>query len=151
MSTLIVHELGQSADDPVQEITIKDTNVNLTNVRLDLYRHNSPAGSLVVRVKDQNDRQIAESNSVTITSIGSDSYFHGWVTFNVTAALRKEQSYRFTLDSSGYSFSEAAYVGWNKQWDRPVSDISYSAPNADYSSALGLQLWEQNDFRRGNQ
>lgn len=136
---LLVHEL---IDELSQEMTTPNEVVQLEAVRPHLYKHNSPAGSVKVQITDLNDELIAESNTVLITDISDESFFHGYVTFEIDAQLRPETTYRFKLLSVGYTFAENAYVGVCNGFDLSKYEANYS-PSEGASSSLDIELWRR--------
>ena len=114
---ILVHELGLTGtyDDGRrrQRITVGDKRMDMTAIRLHLYKHLAPAGSLYVQLQDSNGVKIKDSDSVTIASISSLNYFHGMVTFDLEVSLRRNTVYWFELLSSGgYSYAAGAHIAW---------------------------------------
>lgn len=134
---LVVHELSSTLE---QEL-LSDKNTILESVRPHLYRHGHPDGSLQIEVLDDSDTVIGTSNSVPISTIGSQDYFHGYVRFDVNAGLKRDQFYKFRLLTSGYTFSESAYIGWCGDYD--LKKYPYSSPVEPIHSPLDLELYER--------
>lgn len=116
MSQILVHELGLTGtyDDGRrrQRILVKDANQHITAVRLHIYKHGSPAGSLYVQLQDASGNKMKDSDAVTIASLSSLSYFHGMVKFSITASLKRNTAYWLELKGSGYSYGANAHVAW---------------------------------------
>lgn len=131
-----------------QLMTVGDEHIDVTNIRPHIYKHLAPAGSLSIEIRDTNNRVIATSNSVTITDISGSNYFHGYVKFDINAHLKSGESYYIALKSSGYTFSEAAWVGWCTDYDLRKYDADYSQATG-FCSAMDLEIWEKRDRIRG--
>lgn len=86
-------------------------------VRLHLYKHGSPAGSVFVEIQDERGQMIAKSEVLPIESISEALYFHGQIRFFIKAYLQPAVVYRLVLKSEGYSFTESEYVGWCCDFD----------------------------------
>lgn len=109
-------------------------------IRIHLYRHNAPAGSLSVRIADTNGRSIAVSDTVAISSIPSGNFYHGYIRFLIQCSLKKSEQYRVYLNSSGYSFSESAYIGWCNDFDLRKYPTAYT-PSSALAAPLDLEVW----------
>lgn len=148
---LIVNELGLSNDNELfQEITVGDHSRFVTNIRPHLYRHNSPAGSLRMEVRDLNDQVAATSDIVAISSIdpGND-FFHGEIRFSLDFGFQAGASYRvYLVGVSGYTFSESAYIGWCRDFDLRKYPVDYT-PATGMNSALLMELWDNRFSREG--
>lgn len=109
---LIVHELVTTLSQTVR----CDSTSNVIAVRVKLYKHNSPSGSLQLQIK-HNSQVIATSETIAISSVSGAAYFHGLIRFYISAQLQAGQTYEITLVPTGYTFSEPAYVGWCADFD----------------------------------
>jgi hypothetical protein len=139
---LVVHELLTGATD-LQQIVTPDRNTIVEAIRPHLYRHNFASGSLKVQILDGSDVLLAESAAVAISSIDTANYFHGYVRFDVTAYLAKDTPYKVRLvNAGGYTFSEAAYVGWVNGYDLGKYPPS-TVPANDQYYPLDLEIWER--------
>lgn len=137
---LVVHELK---DDGVSQVLRATRNVIVEAIRPHIYRHNFAAGSLKVQILDSENTLVAESEAVNISSIGSEDFFHGYVRFYINAYLAKDQDYKFKLvGAGGYSFSEAAYIGWCNGFDLGKYTKTYSNMNS-LQEPLDLEVWER--------
>lgn len=147
---LLVEELGKDFSFLQQKMTVGDQDVVVRAVRPHLYKHNNPAGSLKVQIYDDSLVLVAESSLVTVQSItdATDAFFHGYVRFYVDAALKKNNDYYIRLVSSGYTFSEASYIGLCKDFDLRKYEADYS-PNAGLNSAFDLEIWELKNVKKG--
>lgn len=142
--TLIVHELGLDATPTFQELT-PSKNTIVEAVRPHIIRYASPSGSLQVRIADSTGATIATSEVVSMASIGTGTYWHGHIKFDVDTYLRKDTTYRFYIEGvSGYSFSESAYIGVCKEFENKKYPASYT-PSTDFDSALDLEIWERKE------
>lgn len=134
---LIVHELNTSLYQSMRA----PKNVEVGAVRPHLYLHNIPAGSLKMQILTEDGTLLSESNTVAISSITASPEFHGYVRFDISANLKKDNLYRFLLlATGGYSFSEAAYCGWCNDYDlqkyERETPITFSV-----QAPLDLEIW----------
>lgn len=137
---LCVHELTASG---VEQVLTAPKNTVLVAVRPHLYRHNLPAGTLAIEIRDASDTLLATSNSVNIADIGSDNFYHGYIRFDVSVGLKKDQQYKFRLvGADGYTFDESAYVGWCNDFDLSKYEAGY-VPASLLQRPLDLECWER--------
>jgi len=140
---LLVNELDTIITQ--QDVTTS-RKVLMTAIRAHLYRHNFPTGSVKIELRDENQRYITETETLAISALdivpaSGANFFHGHVRFYISHPLQANKTYYFRLVGVGYTFSEAAYVGWCKDFDLRVYEPDYT-PNVGYNSALGLQIFE---------
>jgi len=157
MSELVVHELGlNSGGDFPQDVlkqpfTVGNQNLNVANVTVHIYRHNSPAGTVRLQLLDTNSRLIDESTPVTISTIGSDNFFHGLFTFVFDIGLKANRNYILAMASAGgYVFAEGAYVGWVTDFGNVTKKHPFS-PNKDFSSPMDLKFWIKVKNQKGQE
>lgn len=135
---LVVHELY--AQGLKQRIKVTE-NLNIVSIRPHLYKHLSPAGSFKLELLDENEQKIDESETLTMASVSSANYFHGYVRVNCTFALKKNTEYYIKLVGSGYTFNESAWFGWCNDYDLRKVEASYTR-NQGYYGALDMELWD---------
>jgi hypothetical protein len=134
---LQVHELETELKQKFRAVD----NVNMYGVRLHLYRHLLPVGSLFVELRNSNNVLIKTSEVIDIADIPqTEDYFHGYIRFLISHPLREGLEYFLALKSTGYSFSESAFIGWCNDFDLRRVRSNY-APNAGISAPLGFELW----------
>ena len=136
---LIVHELKESG---VTQVLKPNRNVMVEAVRPHIYRHNLPAGEFFLEILNADEEVIATSAPVLASSIGGNSFFHGYVRFDIKAGLKKNQVYTFRLSATDYEFSESAYIAWVNGFDLG----KYPLPNQAATSIqapLDLEVWER--------
>lgn len=121
---------------------------NVVLVRPRLYRHASPAGTVVIQLQDDNGNLIATSNSRSIAGIGTGTYWHGYADFTIAAALVPNTVYRWVLVQSGYTFGEPAYLGWCNAWDSGAYEGSYGNTKG-YNAPFDLQVWSREQLAKG--
>jgi len=149
---LVVFELGLTGSfgntQLSQQIrTTKD--VQLEAIRPHLYVEDNPSGSLFIEVQDNNNKTIATSNAVTVSSItGGSTYFHGYVRFDILIGLRESVAYNVALKSTGYTYSPTSFVGWANDFDLRKAIASVPSP-VGVSSPLDMELWERKQVMRG--
>lgn len=137
---LMVNELNTF--DLYQELTTPDRVVQVVHLRPHLYKHLAPAGSFYMQVQDTNGKKIKDSNALTAAEISSSNYFHGYIRFDISVTLRPETTYRFALMSTGYTFSESAFIGWCNDWDYFRYTRDYT-PAYDAQCPLDLEIWDK--------
>lgn len=137
---LIVNELNTFA--LYQEMTTPDRVIQVVHLRPHLYKHLAPAGSFYMQIQDENGKKIVDSNSLSANDISASNYFHGYIRFDISATLRPETTYRFALKSTGYTFSESAYIGWCNDWDHDRYARDYTPANESVYP-LDLEIWDK--------
>ena len=125
---LIVVELNEQ---PLSQKVVAPAILNIEAIRLHVYKHDYPAGTLKVQITDLNDFVLAESNEVDISDITGD-YYHGQIKFDINFQTDKEAEYKIKLLSTGYSFSESQYIGW-------CLDFDFNTYVQDYQKLSNLQ------------
>ncbi len=141
---LIVYELLTSR---TQELTT-DGIKQVYAVRPHLYRKASPAGTIKVQIKTMADVLVAESDAVSIASLGSGTYWHGYRRFVVSASLAANTEYKFVVVTSGYTFGESAYVAWVSGLDLGNYATGYVVTD-DFHSPLDLEVWTRKQVTKG--
>jgi len=132
---LHVHELYTELSQEVQSGAI----VNVEAVRLHLYKHNNPAGSLTVEIRNENG-VVAVGETLLISDISSEPFFHGMVRFYINAQLKNNTAYKIVLKHSGYTFSEPAYVGWATDFDFNTYDKT-PTPSHALLNPFDYEVW----------
>lgn len=141
---LQVHDLHTELKQKIRATA----NVDMYALRLHLYRHLLPAGSLSVELRNSSNVLIKSSALMPISSIPhTQNYFHGYVRFILEYPLREGLEYFIALKSTGYTYSGSAFIGWCNDFDLKRVDSNY-APNAGISAPLGLELWAYEMTRR---
>ena len=142
---LIVHELLTELS---QDIATDYKVHQVVSVRPHLYRHGSPAGSVALEIRDAEGNTVAASNTRSIDSIGSGTYWHGYAEFQISAQLMKDTSYRLVLTASGYTFDESGYLGWCNGFDLGKYEAGYS-PSQWFSAPLDFEVWSRAQVKKG--
>lgn len=141
---LILDELKTTLE---QEIT-PTLNASVMHIRPHLYIENNPSGSVKVQVLSEGV-VIAESSEVSISSITSATYAHGYIRFDVDVFLKENVTYKLRLaPGTGYSFSGSAFVGWCKDFDLRKYATAYSA-SSGLRSAYDYEVWGRETVRKG--
>lgn len=133
---LLVIELYSNLEQAI----IPDTIQQVEAVRIHLYKHNTPAGSLQVLIKD-GDTTIATSQIVNISDISEADFFHGQVTFEINVQLLKSKEYKILLQASGYTFTESAYVGWCRDFDFKTYPKGFEDRGSNLKSGFDYEIW----------
>jgi hypothetical protein len=116
-------------------------------VRPHLYRHGSPAGTCAIQIQTTSGTVLATSASMNISAIGSNTYWHGYQRFIISASLAANTTYRFVLITSGYAYSSSAYFGWVNGRDLGKYAPTYAAAGYDYP--LDLEVWTRQVIAKG--
>lgn len=136
---LVYTELKNVASQKIK--ILRDANILF--VRPHVFKKGNPAGSLRINIKDSNGFLIERSSVVTIASISTFNFAHGYLRFDLTTPLKKDFIYILELEGfSGYSFSETNHIGFCKDFDLRKVTADFS-PNTGLNSALDLELWER--------
>lgn len=122
---------------------------NVRHIRPHLFRKGAPAGGLKLEVRDANGGLIATSNTVLNSAIGSLTYAHGYVKFDVTVQLASEQIYEVALvPTGGYSFAESDWIGWCNGYD--LGKYPEITPTSgSFNKPLDLEIWEFKQVVKG--
>jgi hypothetical protein len=140
---LVVHEL---VTELKQKITAT-VDQNVYSIRPHLYKNLAPAGSLTIEVRDENDLLIAESSSLSIGSIPSGNYYHGYVEFMIDCQMKANTDYYVALVPNGYTFSDSAFIGWCNDFDLSKyasDDVLAIGANAP----LDMEIWAKREQGR---
>lgn len=137
---LIVHELTQGSN--LNQTFTAPRDCNIVAVRPHILRYGLPSGNLQLSIEEVGGSSLA-STTLTISSIASANYFHGYVKFDIVVGLRKGVEYRVKLEGvSGYTFSESNYIGWCNGFDLKKYKASYQQTNS-MDAPLDFELWER--------
>lgn len=140
---LVVHELTGSG--LVQEIT-PSKNTLVEAIRPHIYRHNFATGSLKIQVLNSFNTVLAESDVVSISAIGSQNFFHGYVRFLINIGMAAGVTYKIKLvGQGGYTFSEGSYIGWCNDYDLSKYEASYN-PTSLLKRPLDIEIWERKNI-----
>lgn len=133
------HELGLDSTSLIFKATRP---VFMKHVRVHIYKHLAPAGSIVMQLCDRNNVIQLASATVSMSSISSANYFHGLVKFDLQYPLRANTEYYLVMNSSGYSYDPNAFIGW-------VLADSLQNNNGAAAASLHFELWEEKNLIRG--
>lgn len=135
---LIVHEL--KTVELKQKIVIGTENIQMHAVRLHLYRHLAPAGSLQMRLLNAAGKLIVAGETITIASMPAGNYWHGYIRFLCSHQLKAGSEYYIALvGTGGYTFG-SSFIGWCNDFDLKHVLNAY-APVGGVSAPLGFELW----------
>jgi len=136
MSHLIVYELKTTREQTI----VVNEDMLVKTIRLNLYRHLNPAGSLILTVK--NGSTTVATKTVAISLLDSTNYSHGFYSFEFDTAINlTPATYTLELSSSGYTFDDAAYVGWIKEHENNTNNFTSTISNY-FDNPFSFQIWE---------
>lgn len=122
---------------------------NVRHIRPHLFRKGSPAGGLKIEIRDSNGGVIATSNTVLNSAIGSLTYAHGYVKFDITAQLASDIPYTVALvPTGGYTFAESDWIGWCNGYDLGKYPAVDPIPGS-FNKPLDLEIWEFKQVFKG--
>jgi hypothetical protein len=131
-----------------QTLTTDHHNKQLVTLRPHLYRHGSPAGTVTLQIQDNAGSVLASSNTRSIASIGTGTYWHGYANFDVSFMLAKSTTYRVAIVASSYTFSPTAYVGWCGGYDLGKYPHSYTT-GSKFDYPLDLEIFTRQQVKKG--
>lgn len=136
--TLIVHEIK---DFQIYQSVKPDENTMVQVVRPHLYIKGTCSGIVRVQITTLDDVLISVSNEINITDISPSGEYHGYVSFNLNAHLKKDELYKIQVVCSGaYSFSESAFVGVCNGYD--LAKYEHAQPITHQRFApLDIEIW----------
>lgn len=147
MSTLVVDDLNTTL---TQKVTPTET-VIVAAFRPHILIHGNPSGCLRVDIYDSTDTTLLKSSEdLMISDIKTqagitESYFHGYIRFNIDWGLVKDTEYSIRLEGlAGYSPTASDYIGWCRDFDTRKYTATYS-PNEGFNSAFDIEVWQQDD------
>ena len=119
MSKLLVEELFTSISEG---FTLSYTErTSLAALYPHLYIHNEPAGTFTITLKKGATNIFSKSFNVSDIKATIDSpldYSHVWYPVIPTNPVQIDSGeYLVELTSSGYTFSESAYIGWCRNFE----------------------------------
>jgi len=138
---IIVDEIRN--DYLMQEFQYNGSNLhsNVYSVRLRVYKHNTPSGTLSVELRTSGGTLLATSTETRIESDVSGTYWHGMLRFNLAYPLTQGTVYQLRLLDSG-TFSESNYWGWCREFDFVNNDKEYTPAN-DINMPYMYEIWEK--------
>jgi hypothetical protein len=114
-------------------ITIGDRPINMKHIRVHIYKHLAPTGTMRLLLADRNSVVTLAYADVLLSSLPSANYYHGMVKFDLSYPLQANTSYYLILSSAGgYSYSGSAFFGW--AWAEGMN---------------GFEVWEEKLLIRG--
>lgn len=108
-----------------------DTRYILEEIKTYLYMHNSPAGTFTVTLY-RNDVELASKSFTSAdikASLNTDNnYIHVFYPLDFGFTPLSKGTYKIKLTSSGYTFSESAYLAWIKEFESIYQEFSSAIP-----------------------
>jgi hypothetical protein len=118
-------------------------------VRPHLVKYGAPTGTLTLQILDTNNEVQFQSSPLDVTTISASNYWHGYQTFNIKAAVKKNNDFRVGLVAGGgYSFSESAYIAWANGYDLGKYAPTYPKPYG-LNAPRDLEVWDYYEQKRG--
>lgn len=150
MTTLVIDELRNTVLR--QEVTnISGTRSIIKAVRLNLYGHNNPNGSLRLKITNENfdevinkELGIATIQAAVLDKTGENTYWHGIVNFEFDSPIPVEAGRKFNIELEGfdgYNFSEDSYIGWIKPHESFINSGEHDEINP-LNNPFGFELWK---------
>lgn len=139
---IVVVELKSELEQTVKAVM----NAQVEAIRLHLYKHNNPAGSLQVLVKEKIGGAVVGTSELVDISVIPGDFFHGQVLFPLSVQLEKNKLYKIVLQHIGYSFSESDYVGWCVDFDFKTYPKGYDDHDSNVRSAFDYEFWVKKDL-----
>jgi hypothetical protein len=147
VSSLVVDDLDTTL---TQKVTPTETLI-LGAIRPHILIFGNPAGCLRVDIYDSaNTTLLKSSEDLMISDIKTqgnitESYFHGYIRFNIDWGLVKDTEYSIRLEGlAGYSPTVSDYIGWCRDFDTRKYTASYT-PNEGFNSSFDIEFWQQDD------
>lgn len=151
---VVVHEVDETVGLPTQKITVGAKPIMVYALRPYIFKWLAPAGTVYMQIQDVNRRKIVDSESITITAISAQNYFHGYYRFLTSAHLRANTNYYIAMKTSGYTYNSNAFVGWansfalGNTFEASYDDTGLGATGID--APLGLQIWAYKFTQKGD-
>jgi hypothetical protein len=123
-----------------QLFTSPDRFVDIRHVRPHIYKHAAPAGEFAIQIQTEDGNPMATSNYLDAADISASTYFHGYIRFDLNVHLRPNTDFYVALISTGYTFSESAYIGWCNGFD--LGRYTNLGSSSDAFAELDFELWE---------
>lgn len=141
MTTLLVDKLGNSLE---QNITVTGNDrVHIAAFSPYLYVYNSPSGTFTFQLIKSSVVIFSQSFTVADikTSLGTaNNYVHVFYPIVPTVLVQMlEGNYTVKITSSGYTATEASYLGWIRQHENIQNGIDY-APTSDRKNPLAIRI-----------
>ncbi len=141
MTTLLVDKLGTSLE---QNITVTGTErVHIAAFIPYIYVYNNPAGTFTFQLIKSSVVIFSQSfTSADIkTSVGTaNNYIHSFYPIVPTVLVQMlAGNYTVKITSSGYTATEASYLGWIRQHENIQNEIDYT-PTSDRKNPLAIRI-----------
>lgn len=105
----------------------------MKHIRIHIYKAGAPTGNALLQLSDPTGIVTLNQASVSIPTISSANYFHGFVKFDLAYALQAATTYYLTINyNGGYSYGASDFIGW-----------------AFAEGFQGFEIWEQKNLIRG--
>jgi hypothetical protein len=143
MSQFLIEELETSHE----QVFTATKRINVAAITPWIYKHLSPAGTFTMEITQGSTTWT--STGVTSADIEANSdatptnYFHGYYRFDFSGPIViNPGSFTVRLNSSGYTFSESAYIGWVKPHENKLVEEGYTLAPGSQSNAFGFIIYK---------
>lgn len=118
--------------------------LSIFGVRPHLFKHLSPVGTFTITISQDGDdlgsKEFTSASIEAATSSTALNYFHGRVAVIFDSPIVVNRgTFEIKLSSSGYSFSEAAYIGWIREHERVVN--VFTPTTSTLNNPLAVEVW----------
>jgi hypothetical protein len=141
MSTLLVDKIGTSLQ---QDITVTGNDrIHIGAFIPYLYVYNSPAGTFTFELIKSSITifsQTFTSADIKTSLSTTNNYIHTFYPIVPSVLVQmSEGNYTVKISSSGYSPTEASYLGWIRQHENIQNGIDYT-PTNDRQNPLAIRI-----------
>jgi len=141
MTTLLVDNLVVSLQQTI-DVTSSER-IHVAAFYPYLYVYNMPSGTFTFELIKSSVTVFSQTfTSVDIqTSLGTaNSYMHCFYPIIPTSLVQMEEgTYTVKITSSGYTATEASYLGWIRQHENIQNGINYT-PSSDRQNPLAIRI-----------
>jgi hypothetical protein len=135
---LVVNDLITSIEQQITTVQPHDIGA----IRLYLLKELSPTGSLTLSILKGSDVIFTEEKTIASIIAASDlmtetNYFHGFLTWELSARLERETTYTIKLEGTdGYTSG----ISWVKEYINPTNNSTF---DSFLTAPHSIQLWSR--------
>jgi len=141
VTKLVIDELHSTLS---QTFTLyKNGRSTIEAIRPYIYMHNAPAGIFTLSIKSGGTALISKtftSAEIKTDLSTTDNYAHLWkaIVFDNPSQFENGE-YELELSSSGYTYSDSSHLGWIREHENLINEIS-GTPVSDIENPRAFQL-----------